>query len=339
MSIHKSVLLKESIEALNIKSGDIVVDATLGGGGHSCEILKLIGESGKLIAIDQDTEALEKFKIQKNVFLVNDNFSNLDSILKDLKAEKVDAVVADLGISSDQLEDKERGLSFQLEAALDMRMDRKQSLTAKEIINEWSEADIRNILKNYGEENFAGKIAKEIVEVRKEKKIETTLELARLVEKSIPRRFQKKKIHPATKTFQALRIAVNGEMENLEKFIPAAVEALNLGGRLAIITFHSLEDRLVKNIFRENARGCICPPALKLQDLQKKYMEAVALNDPQAEELERALKEGPKKFPKCLCGKVGKVKIINKKPIVPSLEEVRNNPRARSAKLRVCEKK
>lgn len=311
MTIHKSVLLEESLAALNLKEGDVVVDATLGGGGHSQEILKRIGKAGKLIAIDRDEVAIKNFQKElslnsqsKIIHLVEDNFSNLKKILRDKGADCVDSILADLGISSDQLEDKKKGMSFQTDSELDMRLDKSQTLTAKKIVNSWEQEEIEDILKKYGEEKFARNIAKKIVEKRKEKIITSTLELAEIIKNSVPFKLQSKKINPATKSFQALRIAVNNELEHLEKFIPDAIESLNSGGRLAIITFNSLEDRIVKNIFRQNARGCICP----------------------------------KGFPVCNCGQTGKIKIINKKPIVPDAEEVRNNPRARSAKLRICEK-
>lgn len=345
MTIHKTVLLEEAIKSLNIKEGNIVIDATLGGGGHSLEILKKIGKTGKLIAIDQDTAAIENFKRDffefsqsKVICLVRDNFSNLKDILASQGVDSADCILADLGISSDQLENKKRGMSFKVDAKLDMRMDENQKITAKEVVNNWSQKEIEDILKKYGEEKFAKNIAKKIIEARREKLIESTFELSAIVKKAIPRKFHSKKINPATKTFQAIRIAVNEELENLEKFIEEAIKSLSVGGRLAIITFHSLEDRIVKNIFRQNARGCICPPAKKLQDLQKEYMKAVACGDPLANSLEKALQSGPKSFPVCQCGNIGKVKIITKKPIIPSEKEVRNNPRARSAKLRVCEK-
>lgn len=304
MNIHKSVLLGEAIDNLNLKEGAVVVDATLGSGGHSKEILKKIGESGKLIAIDYDAENIEKFGKTENAILVNDNFANLEKILGELKIEKVDAILADLGISSDQLENEKYGLSFQKEAKLDMRLDKKIEISAWDIINKYDQRDLEKIIKDFGEEKFAGNIAKKIIEYRKVKSIETTKELACVVGGAIPARFRKGKIHPATKTFQALRIAVNKELENLEKFIPEAILSLNLGGRLAIISFHSLEDRIVKNMFRKNAEGCICP----------------------------------KNFPQCVCGKKPRVRIISKKPIIPAAEEIAANSRSRSAKMRVCEK-
>jgi 16S rRNA (cytosine1402-N4)-methyltransferase len=306
MTIHKPVLLKETIDQLNFKKGDIVVDATLGGGGHSREALGRIGEGGKLIAIDADKKAAEQFKKEKDerVVVINDNFANLENILKESGIEKVDAIVADLGWSSDQIENPEFGMSFQVEAELDMRYDRNQKLTAKKIVNEYLPKELEKIIEKYGEERFCRNIVKRIVEYRKNHTIETTTQLADIVKNAVPPDHRYGKISPATRTFQALRIEVNDELSNLEKFVPQAIESLSTGGRLAIITFHSLEDRIVKNIFRENARGCICPPD----------------------------------FPQCVCGKVPKIRLVNKKPIVPTPGEVVGNPRARSAKLRVCEK-
>jgi len=309
MITHKPVLLRESIEGLNLKKGDSVVDATLGGGGHSREILKIIGKEGRLIAIDQDAAAVENFRKQlssevDNVYLVKGNFSNIKNILGGMNILAAQGILADLGYSSTQLEDESYGMSFLKDAELDMRLDKESGLTAKKIINEYSQANLERIIREYGEEKFAKNIAKKIIEQRKIKPIERTTELAEIINQAIPERYRHQKIHPATRTFQALRIEVNKELENLEKFIPAAINVLNPGGRLAIISFHSLEDRIVKNIFRENARGCICPP----------------------------------NFPSCLCGHQAKVKIITKKPIVPGTEEIAGNPRARSAKLRICEK-
>lgn len=323
MNIHKAVLLGEAIENLNLKGGAVVVDATFGAGGHASEILKKIGNNGTLIAIDVDAEAIEKLKTAKNIVAVNDNFANLGKILEELKIEKVDAILADLGISSDQLENEKYGLSFQKEAPLDMRLDKKSKLTAWIIVNKYEPKDLEKIIKEFGEERFARNIAKKIIGYRKVKNIETTTELTCLIKGAVPERYRKGKIHPATRTFQALRIAVNKELENLEKFIPLAIEALSSEGRLAIISFHSLEDRIVKNMFRKNAGGCICP----------------------------------KDFPICVCGRgdtrihpvksakggpapreFNRVRIITKKPIIPGAEEISANPRSRSAKLRVCEK-
>jgi 16S rRNA (cytosine1402-N4)-methyltransferase len=312
MSIHKPVLLKETIDGLNLKEGAVVVDATLGGGGHSMAILERIGVNGKLIAIDWDDKAIKSQKSKSrewkseagNLVLVKDNFANLKDILGGLGVETADAVLADLGYSSDQLEDKGRGMSFLFDAPLDMRLDQREVLTAKEIINNYDQKKLEKIIKEYGEEKFARAIVRKIGEYRKNKAIETTLELTKIIESAVPEKYKHGRISPATKTFQALRIEVNAELENLEKFIPQAIDILSPGGRLGIITFHSLEDRIVKNKFRENARGCICP----------------------------------RDFPECRCGHEAKVKIITRKPIIPSNREIEENPRARSAKLRVCEK-
>ncbi|MFA5993997.1 MAG: 16S rRNA (cytosine(1402)-N(4))-methyltransferase RsmH [Parcubacteria group bacterium] len=309
MIIHKSVLLEESIAGLNIQEGSIVVDATLGGGVHSNRILSLVGVTGKLIVIDQDVRAIEDFKKQltekeNRVYLVQDNFSHLKNILQELKIEAVDAILADLGYSSIQLEDEEMGMSFLLDAPLDMRLDREGKITARDIVNNYSQGEIGRILKDYGEERFASMIAKKIADRRKVKPIETTGELVEIVKTAMPERYQHGKLHPATKTFQALRIETNRELSVLEEFIPQAIELLQTGGRLAVISFHSLEDRIVKNILRKNARGCICPAD----------------------------------FPICQCGEMAKVKIITKKPIIPGEIETQTNSRARSAKLRICEK-
>ncbi|MDO8240919.1 MAG: 16S rRNA (cytosine(1402)-N(4))-methyltransferase RsmH [Candidatus Moranbacteria bacterium] len=311
MVIHKPVLLKESIERLNLKSESIAVDATLGGGGHSIGMLNIIGRSGKLVGIDQDTVAVENFRQKNsadNVILVKDNFANLKNVLTEFGppagGEKVDAILADLGYSSMQLEDTGIGMSFLQDAPLDMRLDRDGKLSAKAVVNTYSQGELSRLIKNFGEERFASIIAKRIVDARKKKEIETTTDLVEIINTAIPEKFKHGKLHPATKTFQALRIEVNHELEVLEKFIPQAIEALNPGGRLAIISFHSLEDRIVKDIFRTHARGCICPAD----------------------------------FPICQCGQMAKVKIITKKPVEPSVEEIAENPRSRSAKLRVCEK-
>jgi len=325
MSVHKSVLLKESINALNIKSGDVVVDATLGGGGHSREILKKIGSGGILIATDSDISAISSFaefsifnfqfsnkseiinsKIQKigNIFLVNDNFSNLDKILVDLNINKVNAILADFGISSDQLEETDRGFSFQKDARLDMRMNQNEGMSAEDVVNNYSEEELSKIFFEYGEERYAKKIAKEIVAQRKSQRIQTTFDLVLAISNSVPERYKHQRIHFATRVFQALRIEANKELEAIGEFIPKAIEILDKKGRLAVITFHSGEDKIAKEIFRKNARGCICPP----------------------------------NFPVCRCGKRPIVKIITKKPVLPSVGEIKANPRSRSAKLRVIEK-
>lgn len=359
MSIHKPVLLKESIESLNIKSGDIVVDATLGGGGHSREILKKIGGEGILVAIDSDINAINsfaefpisnfqfsnklqttnlKFKILGNVCLVHDNFANLDEILADLKIKKADAILADFGISSDQLE-ADRGFSFQKDAPLDMRMNQREGITAAEAINSYSEKELSDIFFQYGDEKYGKIIAKGIVNQRKISSIKTTKELVSVIEKSVPERYKHQRINFATKVFQALRIEVNREIESIGVFIPKAIEILNKKGRLSIITFHSGEDRIVKEIFRQNARGCICRPENQLQKLQEDYFDAMNKNDYDlASELEMQLKTGKPNFPVCRCGRKSIVKIINSKPIVPDSKEIGENPRSRSAKLRVLEK-
>lgn len=314
MTIHKPVLLKESVEKLDLRKGDTVVDATLGGGGHSLAILEKILPDGKLIAIDRDARAIRDFrgkleildiKLKKeNLELINDNFVNLEEILASLKIFSVNSIIADLGMSSDQVENAERGFSFQKDALLDMRADQKTGLTAKDIVNNYNQRELEKVFKEYGEEKYAARIARAIVFRRVSKPIERTLELVSIIEKSVPAFYKRQKIHFATKTFQALRIEVNQELENLKKFLPEAIGALKRKGRLVIITFHSGEDRIVKSIFRENARGCICPS----------------------------------EFPICQCGIKPKIRLVNKKPITPSWEETGENPRSRSAKLRAVEK-
>ncbi len=314
MSVHKSVLLRESVGGLNLKKGDVAVDATLGGGGHSLEMLKIINPGGRLIAIDRDENAIENFKKKlaslkfepekENIKLVRGNFSDIDYILRNLGFQKVNAILADLGISSDQLAEEGRGMSFQKDEFLDMRMDRSGGITAMEVVNSYSRQDLEKILKEYGGERHFRGIAKSIIKERKNNSIKTTRELVNIIETSVPQKYKRQKIHFATKTFQAIRIEVNGEMENIRNFIPKAIASLQKGGRLAVISFHGGEDAIVKSLFRENARGCICP----------------------------------KEIPICVCGKKPSIRIITKKPIVPGEEEVKNNPRARSAKLRIAER-
>ncbi len=305
MSVHKSVLLEESLEALNIQKGNIVVDATLGGGGHSREILKRVGTEGKLIALDLDEKAIHNcsFKKEPNVFLVKDNFINLKKILTELKVKKVDAILADLGWSSDQL--KGTGLSFQENEALDMRFSKDQELSAQQIINEYSQEKLGKILKEYGEERFWKSISQKIVISRKIKKIETTKELVTIIQQAVSPQYRYGRIHPATKTFQALRIEVNRELDNLSNFLIQSIDVLSLGGRLAVISFHSLEDRIIKRTLRENARGGIFTDVIT----GKKIVQVAP-----------------------------SIKLITKKPLRPSEEEIKSNPRARSAKLRVGEK-
>ena len=306
---HVSVLLNECIEGLKIKPSGIYVDGTLGGGGHSFKILQHL-TTGKLIGIDQDQDALkaatERLKIFEDRFIpYHSNFSGLTKVLTDLEIQKFDGLLLDLGVSSYQLDEAERGFSYMNDGKLDMRMNQSDSFTAYDVVNGYSEAKLTEIITDYGEENWANRIAKFIVQERAEKPIETTFELVDVIKKAIPAAARKDGPHPAKRTFQAIRIEVNNELRIIEQTIEAAVSRLNKGGRIAIITFHSLEDRIVKNAYKKLAHGCTCPP----------------------------------EFPVCICGGKAKIKIITKKPILPSDDEVENNPRARSAKLRIAEKK
>lgn len=305
---HVSVLLNECLEGLNIKENGIYVDGTLGGAGHSSEILKRLSKEGRLIGIDQDTNALkaakERLKDYSNVTFVHSNFSNIENVLNNLNIDGVDGILMDLGVSSYQLDEGERGFSYMKDAPLDMRMNRENDFSAYNVVNEYSEEDLYRIIRDYGEEKFAKRIASFIVENRQEKNIETTLELVEIIKNAIPAKARREGPHPAKRTFQAIRIEVNSELSILNKTIEDGVEKLNKGGRMAIITFHSLEDRIVKNKFRDLAVSCRCP----------------------------------KEFPVCVCGEKAKVKIISRKAIEPTKEEVEINPRSRSAKLRVIEK-
>ena len=305
---HISVLLNECLEGLNIKENGTYVDCTLGGAGHSSHILEKLSSEGTLIGIDQDNDALkaakEKLRDYSNVKFVHNNFYNIDSILTSLNIPKVDGILMDLGVSSYQLDEGERGFSYMKDAPLDMRMDRDREFSAYEVVNTYSEEDLYRIIRDYGEEKFAKKIAKFIVDKRADKPIETTLELVDIIKAAIPAKARREGPHPAKRTFQAIRIEVNGELAILNKAIEDGVEHLNKGGRMAIITFHSLEDRIVKLKYRELANPCTCP----------------------------------KEFPVCICGKKPLVKIISRKAIEPSKEEVEQNPRSRSAKLRVIER-
>lgn len=305
---HVSVLLNECIEGLNIKDNGIYVDGTLGGGGHSSEILKNLSDKGLLIGIDQDRDALKaasaRLQNYKNVKYVHNNFYNVDSILNELEIEKIDGMLMDLGVSSYQLDTGDRGFSYMQDAPLDMRMNRDNSLSAYEVVNNYEEEELYRIIRDYGEEKFAKRIARFIVEKREEKNIETTLELVEIIKAAIPAKARREGPHPAKRTFQAIRIEVNSELSILNKAIEDGVNRLNKGGRMAIITFHSLEDRIVKLKFKELATACTCP----------------------------------KEFPICICGGKAKVKIISRKAIEPSKEEVDENPRSRSAKLRVIER-
>ena len=304
---HKPVLLKECINGLNIKKDGIYVDGTLGGAGHSQEILKQLNKDGKLIGIDRDEEALkaakENLKEYNNVIYVHDNHDNLKDILEQLEIEKVDGILLDLGVSSYQLDEKNRGFSYLGENTLDMRMDKTQSLDAKTVVNTYEEEKLANLIYEYGEERFSRKNAKNICEYRKQKEIETTKELVEIIEKSIPKSKQKDG-HPAKRTFQAIRIEVNDEIKPLYKTILDCIEMLKEQGRLCVITFHSLEDRAVKKAMIEAKGKCTCPPDL----------------------------------PYCVCGAKTLGKIITKKPILPSKEEMEENSRSKSAKLRIFEK-
>lgn len=315
MTVHTSVLLQETVDALNLKEGMTVVDATLGGGGHALEVLKKIGQEGQLVAFDQDEDAIARFEKRipagsgktsgkKSIVLFHDNFSTLKDRLAETGISKVDAIVADLGISSDQLADPMRGMSFQVDAPLDMRMDTSKGKTAADVINTYAENELRTVLQEYGEEKYAASIARAITRSRVDQQITRVAQLVEIIKHAVPPAYRHKKINCATKTFQALRIEVNGELEKLRPFLTQAVDVLAPGGRLAVITFHSGEDSIVKSFLRENARGCICPA----------------------------------EFPVCRCDVVAKLKIITRKPITPSLKEIGENPRSRSAKLRVAEK-
>ena len=305
---HVSVLLHECIEALNIKPDGIYVDGTLGGAGHSSHIVQHL-TTGRLIGIDRDPVALkasgkrlEPWK--ERVTLVHSNFCEIKSVLQDLTLPGVDGILLDLGVSSPQLDDGQRGFSYMADAPLDMRMNSGDSLTARDVVNNWSEDELRRILYDYGEERYAPRIAAAICRRREEKSIETTLELVDIIRGAMPAAALREKQHPAKRSFQAIRIAVNDELGSVEKVMKDAVSCLNPGGRLAVITFHSLEDRIVKTAMNEAAKGCTCPPS----------------------------------FPVCVRGKKPKVKVISRKPIVSTEAELNENPRARSAKLRVCEK-
>ena len=305
---HEPVLLKECIEALNIKPDGIYVDGTLGGAGHSYEIVKKISPKGLLIGIDRDTEALkaakEKLKDYTNVKYVHDNHDNIKQILEELQINGVDGILLDLGVSSYQLDEKNRGFSYMADAELDMRMNKEQELTAKHVINSYSEEDLANIIWEYGEEKFSRQIAKNICNVRKQKTIETTGELVEIIKKSIPLSKQKDG-HPAKRTFQAIRIEVNNEIKPLYNTILDCINCLNKNGRLAVLTFHSLEDRAVKKAYKEAEGNCTCPSDL----------------------------------PYCVCGAKSLGKIINKKPIEATREETERNTRSKSAKLRIFEKR
>lgn len=308
--VHKSVLLNETVDSLNIKPNGIYIDGTLGGGGHAYEVRKRLGEHGRFIGIDQDAEAIEAAGLRlaefgDKVTIVRSNYVDIDNILKSLNISKVNGIMLDLGVSSHQLDTVERGFSYKENAPLDMRMDVRNPMTAKDIVNNYSEMELYRVIRDYGEDKFAKNIAKHIVNARKEKEIETTYELNDIIKAAIPMKMRVNGGHPAKKTFQAIRIELNKELEVLNNSIDKMIDLLDDGGRLSIITFHSLEDRIVKTRFRNNENPCICPPD----------------------------------FPVCVCGKKSKGKVITRKPIVPSEQEIIENKRAKSSKLRVFERR
>ena len=306
---HKSVLLYETVDSLNIRPDGIYVDGTLGGGGHAYEVCRRLGEHGRLIGIDQDADAiaaatkrLEPFA--DKVTVVRSNYENIASVLHELGIEKVDGIYLDLGVSSYQLDTASRGFTYREDAPLDMRMDQRNTQTAADIVNTYSEMELYRIIRDYGEDRFAKNIAKHIVAARKEKPIETTFELNEIIKASIPAKVRATGGHPSKRTYQAIRIELNRELDVLENSIDMMIDRLNPGGRLCIITFHSLEDRIVKARFKNNENPCTCPPD----------------------------------FPVCVCGKKSKGKVITRKPIVPSDEELNENQRSKSSKLRVFER-
>lgn len=305
---HKSVLLDETIEGLNVKPNGIYVDGTLGGAGHSFQLVSKLSSQGRLIGFDQDEDAIkastEKLKDFNNVTIVRSNYRNMKEELNNLGINEVDGIMLDLGVSSYQLDTIERGFSYKEEAPLDMRMDNRQDMTARDIVNGYSQSDLFRIIRDYGEDKFAANIAKHIVANREEKPIETTTELAEIVKAAIPMKFRKQGGHPAKQTFQAIRIELNSELTVLSDSLMEMIDLLKPEGRICVITFHSLEDRIVKNIFKEAEEPCTCP----------------------------------KNFPVCVCGKKSKGKVITRKPIAPSTEELEYNSRSKSAKLRIFEK-
>ena len=306
---HKSVLLKETVDSLCIRPDGIYVDGTLGGGGHAFEVCRRLGPGGRLIGIDQDQDAIAAASERLAPFgdravIVRSNYRQIQDVLEGLQIGRVDGIYLDLGVSSYQLDTAERGFSYREDAPLDMRMDRRNTQTAADLVNGCDESELYRIIRDYGEEKFAKNIAKHIVKARQEKPIETTGELTEIIKAAIPAKVRATGGHPAKRTFQAIRIALNHELEVLDQSIDTMIQLLNPGGRLSIITFHSLEDRIVKNRFRENENPCICPPD----------------------------------FPVCVCGRVSRGRVITRKPILPSEEELEENKRAKSAKLRVFER-
>lgn len=302
--LHKSVMLNECIDMLNIVPSGIYVDGTLGGAGHSLEIVKRL-DSGKLIAFDQDIEAIENAKIKLKAFedkviLIHDNFRNIKKSLEDIDIFRINGLLLDLGVSSYQLDSPERGFSYRYDAPLDMRMNQSSQISAKYIVNTYSEEDLKRIIRDYGEEKWASRIAQFIVEERMKKPIDTTGELVQIIKAAIPKKAREEDQHPAKRTFQAIRIETNHELDVIYDVLESAVELLLPGGVISVITFHSLEDRIVKNFFRDESTGCICPPEI----------------------------------PVCVCNHQARLRLAHRKPLVPSEEELRENPRSRSAKVR-----
>lgn len=306
---HYSVLLEETIEGLDIKPDGIYVDGTLGGGGHALEVVKRLGDRGRLIGIDQDEDAIEAAgrrlaDYKERIKIVRSNYERMPEVLDTLGIEKVDGIYLDLGVSSYQLDEADRGFSYRFDAPLDMRMDRRNPITAADIVNDYTESELYKMIRNYGEDRFAKNIAKHIVSYRADKRIESTGELSEIISGAIPARIRATGGHPAKRTFQAIRIELNRELEVLEESIDRMVDCLKPGGRLCIISFHSLEDRIVKNKFKNAENPCQCPPD----------------------------------FPVCVCGRVSRGKVISRKAILPSERELSENRRSQSAKLRVFER-
>ena len=308
--VHKSIMLEETIEFLSIKPDGIYVDGTLGGGGHSLEIAKHLGPKGSLIGIDQDGEAvqaatarLEPF--QDKVSIVRSNYAQMRQVLRDLSVDKVDGILLDLGVSSYQLDNASRGFTYREDVPLDMRMDQRQSKTARDIVNEYTEMELFHMIRDYGEDKFAKNIARHIVLAREKARIETTGQLTEIIKAAIPKKCRAVGGHPSKKTFQAIRIELNHELDVLKNHLEDMIDLLNDEGRICVITFHSLEDRIVKRIFRSCENPCICPP----------------------------------EFPVCVCGRVSKGKVITRKPVLPGKEELEENSRSKSAKLRVFERR
>lgn len=306
---HTSVLLNECIEGLNIKPDGIYVDGTLGGAGHSSHIVSQLSENGRLVGIDQDEDAIkastERLKdYEDRISIVRSNYVNTPDVLRNLGIEHIDGMLLDLGVSSYQLDNKDRGFTYRFDTPLDMRMDLRNTLTARDIVNDYSEMELFRVIRDYGEDKFAKNIAKHIVQNRQKKPIETTFELNEIIRNAIPAKMRADGGHPSKRTFQALRIECNHELDVLKDSLDKLIDLLNPGGRLCIITFHSLEDRIVKTAFKTAANPCTCPPS----------------------------------FPVCVCGKVSKGRVITSKPILPTEKEMENNPRSKSAKLRIFER-